>query len=148
MTHRVSEVKQGARYSVTFYTPGNLDMVPEGDFEELDFLSVCKVTVFWYGTPVRSKASGSPCGHHRYNFHVRAEAHLIWTCGFEPRGTGEEQQGFRESTFSSGSTWKAADRKMLFVCQHIRVKIDQEQQKALPVCRSCSFMDESSRHQT
>eukprot|EP00971_Amphidinium_carterae_P257092 5104009-Amphidinium_carterae.1 len=30
--------------------------------------------------------------------------------------------------------------------QHIRVKIDQQKQKALPVCRSCSLMDESSRH--
>eukprot|EP00971_Amphidinium_carterae_P319519 6350253-Amphidinium_carterae.1 len=26
MVHRVSEVKTGYRYSVTFYTPGNLDM--------------------------------------------------------------------------------------------------------------------------
>eukprot|EP00971_Amphidinium_carterae_P129333 2561636-Amphidinium_carterae.1 len=30
--------------------------------------------------------------------------------------------------------------------QHIRVKIDQQKQKALPVCRSCSLMDEYSRH--
>eukprot|EP00971_Amphidinium_carterae_P123151 2438506-Amphidinium_carterae.1 len=32
MMHRVSEVTKGYRYSVTFYTPGNLDMVPEGDW--------------------------------------------------------------------------------------------------------------------
>eukprot|EP00971_Amphidinium_carterae_P162420 3219710-Amphidinium_carterae.1 len=30
--------------------------------------------------------------------------------------------------------------------QHIRVKIDHLQQKALPICRSCSFTDKSSRH--
>eukprot|EP00971_Amphidinium_carterae_P150078 2974988-Amphidinium_carterae.1 len=29
--------------------------------------------------------------------------------------------------------------------QHIRVKIDQKAQKALPVCRSCSFLDEATR---
>eukprot|EP00971_Amphidinium_carterae_P292485 5806475-Amphidinium_carterae.1 len=29
--------------------------------------------------------------------------------------------------------------------QHIRVKIDQKAQQALPICRSCSFLDEATR---
>eukprot|EP00971_Amphidinium_carterae_P116673 2310832-Amphidinium_carterae.1 len=35
LTHRVTKVKEGTRYSVTYYTPGNLDMIPQEDWDYL-----------------------------------------------------------------------------------------------------------------
>eukprot|EP00971_Amphidinium_carterae_P099074 1959167-Amphidinium_carterae.2 len=163
MMHGVSEVKQGVRYSVTFYTPGTLDMVPEGDWdclrsgsEALDFLSTkcvqgCSFFVWsscqerrprvamWI-SPIQLPRPRKSQFHSGLQFRVsrcrrrtatvQRKYFLLWIhmCG-ESRG----------STCCSNCGKLACS-------QHIRVKVDQQQQKALPVCRSCPLMDESSRH--
>eukprot|EP00971_Amphidinium_carterae_P208939 4145054-Amphidinium_carterae.6 len=169
MMHRVSEVTTGARYSVTFYTPGNLGMVPEGDWDYLrkagfPIDEVCARLQFFGmellqgakvpGRPVDTTDTSSTSGQKPVSF-VPAVSSLE-TQESENKGSEEVLSPLdplgkllREGCYlcgeSKGGTTCSICEK-LACSQHIRVRIDQQQQKALPVCRSCSLLDESSRH--
>eukprot|EP00971_Amphidinium_carterae_P092434 1830052-Amphidinium_carterae.2 len=120
LKHRVTEVKDGARYSVTYYTPGNLDTIPKRRLG------------------LSTKVSRD----------VPTTARQVGTT--ETSSTSEQKPVSFGTVVSKvaapHSEEKGSEGVLKLACsQHVGVRIDQQNQKALPVCRSCSLLDESSR---
>eukprot|EP00971_Amphidinium_carterae_P173362 3436633-Amphidinium_carterae.1 len=168
MMHRVSEVTKGYRYSVTFYTPGNLDMVPEGDWDYLRKVGFPIDEVFarlqFFGTelfpgrrsqptPADSTVTTTVTDQKTFSLGPAVSSVDTQKDGGGPKEVLSPSDPLvttsTEGCYLCGDCQGGTDCSMCgkrACSQHIRVKVDQQKQKALPVCRSCSFVDASSRH--
>eukprot|EP00971_Amphidinium_carterae_P300475 5969978-Amphidinium_carterae.1 len=148
LTHRVTEVTEGTRYSVTYYTPGNLDKKAGFPIDEviarLQFFGMTLyrgVAAARQGetTDTSSTSEQKPVSFVSVVSTVTAPAAEEKSTPSPPFVHGCHLCGQQEGGSCCSMCHKTA------CSQHIRVKIDQKAQQALPICRSCSFLDETTR---
>eukprot|EP00971_Amphidinium_carterae_P344371 6484731-Amphidinium_carterae.1 len=158
LTHRVTKVTEGTRYSVTYYTPGNLDLVPQGDWDYLQQVGfpidevIARIQFFgmtlYRGvtaarqgetTDTSSTSEQKPVSFGSVVSKVTAPATEEKSIPSTSAVHGCHLCGHQEGGSCCSMCNKTA------CSQHIRVKIDQKAQQALPICRSCSFLDEATR---
>eukprot|EP00971_Amphidinium_carterae_P297008 5900456-Amphidinium_carterae.1 len=167
LRHKVSEVTKGCRYSVTFYTPGRLNTIPAGDWRclrdhgfpvdeviaRLQFFGmefptdvvpvsrnpeVSDTTSDQKPSTVSFGAVSSSSRKPEESTPIREEVEIKYASEIK-KGKGSYLCGQEEG----GSRCHMC--KNVACCLHLRVKIDQKTNQALPICRSCSLTDETSR---